>query len=37
MDMGNRKSETRTEMKGFDIAIEVGRSVGLDAVAGLAI
>ncbi|GFZ49637.1 hypothetical protein JCM24511_07038 [Saitozyma sp. JCM 24511] len=22
MDMGNRKSETRTEMKGFDIAIE---------------
>jgi hypothetical protein len=27
MDMNNRKSETRTEMKGFDIAIEVGESI----------
>jgi hypothetical protein len=29
MDMNNRKSETRTEIKGFDIAIEVG-CLGLD-------
>lgn len=25
MDMNNRKSETRSEMKGFEIAIEVGQ------------
>lgn len=31
MDMNNRKSETRTEMKGFDIAIEVGTSAAYSA------
>lgn len=28
MDMNNRKAETRTEIKGFDINIEVGFTFG---------
>lgn len=32
MDMNNRKAETRTEIKGFDINIEVGLSLAMSVV-----